>query len=229
MAKCGIAATSDGSGSDVSVGAVAYTIEVRSPIESNLIWSAAGVVIVLRDRTIGNSLREEVSQREKLASYGHIAAGIAHEVKNPLGGIRGAAELLQLRAKDDRTQRTTELIVREVDRITSLVDELMVFARGETLASGPLNLHQLLDQVLELVEAALLPNFQFHFSELTKLYVEAKDNVKFLTTSPRRLLFTCALLYLIYSSANTSPQPKAKKPNFEKSGQTCFRSPRIHF
>jgi two-component system nitrogen regulation sensor histidine kinase GlnL len=112
-----------------------------------------GVVVVLRDRTIGNSLREEVSQREKLASYGHIAAGIAHEVKNPLGGIRGAAELLQLRAEDDRTRRTADLIVREVDRITSLVDELMVFAKGEKLTFAPLNLHRLLDQVLELVEA----------------------------------------------------------------------------
>jgi two-component system nitrogen regulation sensor histidine kinase GlnL len=112
-----------------------------------------GVVIVLRDRTIQNSLREALSQREELASYGHIAAGIAHEVKNPLSGIRGAAELLESRAEDDRARRTAGLIVREVDRITSLVDELMVFARGEELDRKLTNLHQVLDQVLELVAA----------------------------------------------------------------------------
>ena len=122
----------------------------------------AGVVIVLRDRTIGNTLRAERSQREQLASYGHIAAGIAHEVKNPLGGIRGAAELLTLRAEDERTKRSADMIVREVDRITALVDELMVFARGEALCTAPVNLHLLIDQVLELVEAdPLAANVRF--------------------------------------------------------------------
>ncbi len=112
-----------------------------------------GVVIVLRDRTIQNSLRDASTQREKLASYGHIAAGIAHEVKNPLSGIRGAAELIEQRAEDDRTRRTAGLIVREVDRISALVDELMVFAKGEQLDRKLANLHRVLDQVLELVAA----------------------------------------------------------------------------
>lgn len=112
---------------------------------------SGGAVIVLRDRTIQNSLRDTLAQREKLASYGHIATGIAHEVKNPLSGIRGAAELLELRASDERSERTANLIVREVDRISSLVDELMVFAKGEALAPEEINLHQVLDEVLELV------------------------------------------------------------------------------
>jgi two-component system nitrogen regulation sensor histidine kinase GlnL len=122
----------------------------------------AGVVVVLRDRTVGNSLRKEVSQRERLASYGHIAAGIAHEVKNPLSGIRGAAELLGLRASDERSRRTAALIVQEVDRITTLVDDLMVFAKGEKLECVWLNLHQLLDQVLDLSAAdPLAANVRF--------------------------------------------------------------------
>jgi two-component system nitrogen regulation sensor histidine kinase GlnL len=120
-------------------------------------------VVVLRDRTIGNTLREEASQREQLASYGHIAAGIAHEVKNPLGGIRGAAELLELRADDERTRRAARVIVREVDRISGLVDELMVFARGETLRFAPVNLHRLIDEVLEVVAAEpAAANVAFH-------------------------------------------------------------------
>ncbi len=110
-----------------------------------------GVVIVLRDCTIQSSLRDAVSQREKLASYGHIAAGIAHEVKNPLSGIRGAAELLEARADDERSQKTASLIVREVDRISSLVDELMVFAKGEELNRQLTNIHRVLDAVLELI------------------------------------------------------------------------------
>ncbi len=112
-----------------------------------------GWVLVLRDRTAFADLLDEAAQRERLASYGQIAAGIAHEVKNPLGGIRGAAELLQRRAGDERTRQPADLIVREVDRITNLVDELMVFAKGETLQRQFVNLHRLLDEVVELVQA----------------------------------------------------------------------------
>ncbi len=113
----------------------------------------SGVVLLLRDRAVGKSLREQASQREQLASYGLIAAGIAHEVKNPLSGIRGAAELLSKWTGDARGQQSADLIIREVDRITRLVEELMVFARGDELMRESLNLHRLLDQVLELVAA----------------------------------------------------------------------------
>jgi len=111
----------------------------------------AGVVVTLRDRTIGNSMRAELFQREQLHSYGQIAAGIAHEVKNPLGGIRGAAELIARRASDERSRATADLIVREVDRITALVEELMVFARGDELELESVNLHRVLDGVLDLL------------------------------------------------------------------------------
>jgi two-component system nitrogen regulation sensor histidine kinase GlnL len=111
-----------------------------------------GTVVVLRDRTAFVDLRDEAAQRDRLASYGQIAAGIAHEVKNPLGGIRGAAELLERRVDDEGSRNTAKLIVREVDRIASLVDELMVFAKGEVLDRNFVNLHRLLDEVVELVQ-----------------------------------------------------------------------------
>ena len=109
-----------------------------------------GVALLLRDRTIQKSLRDVVSQREALASFGRIAAGIAHEIKNPLGGIRGAAEILGARAGDDKSRSAAELIVREVDRIALLVDDFMVFTPGEDLRVAPVNIHQVLDGVLAL-------------------------------------------------------------------------------
>ncbi len=111
----------------------------------------SGAVVTLRDRTIPNSLREEVSERELMEAFGRIAAGIAHEVKNPLGGIRGAGELIESTTANANERDMARLIVREVDRITSLVDELMVFARGEELRIKLINLHQVLDAVLELL------------------------------------------------------------------------------
>jgi len=110
----------------------------------------SGVVLMLRDCTIQNNQREIVSQREALSSFGRIAAGIAHEVKNPLGGIRGAAEILLSRASDDRSKRAADLIVREVDRIALLVDDFMVFTNGDELRLAPVNIHRVLDDVLAL-------------------------------------------------------------------------------
>jgi len=105
-----------------------------------------GVALLLRDCTIQKNLRDVVSQREALASFGRIAAGIAHEIKNPLGGIRGAAEILGARTSDDKSRSAAELIVREVDRIALLVDDFMVF----DLRVAPVNIHRVLDGVLAL-------------------------------------------------------------------------------
>lgn len=116
------------------------------------IGQARPLAIAIRDRAAARSLREEIRERERQESYGHIAAGIAHEVKNPLGGIRGAAELLTLRASDDRAKKAANLIVAEVDRISALVDELMIFARGDELELESLNIHRPLDSLLDLLE-----------------------------------------------------------------------------
>jgi two-component system nitrogen regulation sensor histidine kinase GlnL len=110
-----------------------------------------GVVLALRDRTIQRSLQQRASEREHLSAFGHIAAGIAHEVKNPLGGIRGAAEILAARASEGKTRDAAELIVREVDRIASLVDDLMLFTHGEDVRRTPFNIHRVLGDVVELM------------------------------------------------------------------------------
>ncbi len=122
-----------------------------SPVFADDTIRLEGAVIVLRDRTIQQSLQRLVDERERLAAFGRIAAGIAHEVKNPLGGIRGAAELLGLRAHDAKARETAGLIVRETDRISVLLDDLMIFARGEKLEFAAVNLHRLLDDVLGLL------------------------------------------------------------------------------
>ncbi len=110
-----------------------------------------GAVVVLRDRTLGNALRALWSERERIEEFGRIASGIAHEVKNPLGGIRGAAELLAARAENAKSRETAELIVREVDRIATLVDDLSAIGRPEALRPSPVNLHRVLDDVLDLL------------------------------------------------------------------------------
>lgn len=130
--------------SDVIVDLAVAPIELGSEADE-------GLVIELRDHTLRSSLRERQSQREQLQRFGHIAAGIAHEVRNPLGGIRGAAELLQSWSEEERASGAAALIVREVDRISELLDQLMVFARRDELKLEPVNVHRVLDDVLSLL------------------------------------------------------------------------------
>lgn len=111
----------------------------------------SGVVLLLRDRSLQKRLLQLESERERFESIGQLAAGLAHEIKNPLGGIRGAAELLARRARDAKAKETAGLIVREATRIAALVDELMVFAQGDTLKLRPVNIHEVLDGVLDLL------------------------------------------------------------------------------
>jgi len=110
-----------------------------------------GVLLVLRDRSIERRLEQLEAERERFEAFGRIAAGLAHEIKNPLGGIRGAGELLAARATDAKTRETAGLVVHEAARITRLVDELGVFARGDELRLAPVNVHRVLDGVLALV------------------------------------------------------------------------------
>lgn len=110
-----------------------------------------GVALVLRDSTIQSRLQRQVAEREHLLAFGLIAAGVAHEVKNPLGGIRGAAEILASRTEDAKTIDASALIVREVERIANLIDDLMVFTEGVELRLAPINIHRILDDVLDLL------------------------------------------------------------------------------
>jgi two-component system nitrogen regulation sensor histidine kinase GlnL len=165
----------------------------------------SGAVLVLRDRTLQKRLIQLESERERFASIGQLAAGLAHEIKNPLGGIRGAAELLARRAPDAKAQETAELIVREATRIAALVDDLMVFARGEELRLRSVNIHQVLDGVLELLTldavasgAAVerrfdpsLPEFLADPDRLTQVFLNlARNAVQAMAPAGGRLLVT---------------------------------------
>jgi two-component system nitrogen regulation sensor histidine kinase GlnL len=111
---------------------------------------ADGVVVEIRDRSIHSELRDAAFERERMHSFGRIAAGIAHEVKNPLGGIRGAAEIVAKRSEDPRFVERAQLVIRETDRIASLLDDFMVLGREESLRPRDVNLHRVLDDVIDL-------------------------------------------------------------------------------
>ena len=91
---------------------------------------------------------------------GAAASMLAHEIKNPLAGIKGAAQLLA-RKTDTSGERFTTLICAEVDRITTLIDQMEHFSRGQPIACSPLNLYQPIHQALETARARQFPGVRF--------------------------------------------------------------------
>ena len=110
----------------------------------------SGAVLTLYDRTIGQRLEALVDQRARDELYAQLAAGLAHEVRNPLGGIRGTAELLETRLEDPSLAKYPRLIRDETDRIRRLLDEFSELTRGGELQLVRINLHEVLDKLLAL-------------------------------------------------------------------------------
>jgi two-component system nitrogen regulation sensor histidine kinase GlnL len=109
-----------------------------------------GAVLSLSDRTIGVELEDLLGQRARSELFGQLAAGIAHELRNPLSGIRGAADLLLGKLGDPALARYPELIRAEVDRMRRLLDDLAELTRGGDLRPRHANLHRVIDDLVEL-------------------------------------------------------------------------------
>jgi len=109
------------------------------------------VVVMLQERTIADKMDRQLTHRGAARSVTALAAILAHEIKNPLSGIRGAAQLLEPGLKDE-DRALTQLICTETDRIRTLVDRMEVFGDERTLVTEPVNIHSVLDHVKRLAE-----------------------------------------------------------------------------
>ena len=107
------------------------------------------VIVMLQERTIADKMDRQLTHRGAARSVIALAAMLAHEIKNPLSGIRGAAQLLEQSANDD-DRALTKLICDETDRIVKLVDRMEVFADERPVEREPVNIHAVLDHVKRL-------------------------------------------------------------------------------
>lgn len=105
---------------------------------------------LLQLEEIGALEQIEQGQRlnDTLDSLGNLAMTVAHEVKNPLAGIRGAAQLLEMEVTGESATTCTLLIQNEVDRVSRLLDSLLGLADDHPLPHTPINIHEVLNHVL---------------------------------------------------------------------------------
>jgi two-component system nitrogen regulation sensor histidine kinase GlnL len=112
----------------------------------------AHVLVVLHPCSVARRLDQQISHRRSTRSVAGLAATLAHEVKNPLSGIRGAAQLLEPAVGEDDRQ-LIKLICDETDRICALVDRMEEFGHTEPVERRSVNIHQVLEHVRRIAEA----------------------------------------------------------------------------
>ncbi len=110
-----------------------------------------GAVLIIHDLSQVRSLEEAVRHADRLTMVGTMAAGLAHEIKNPLGGIKGSAQLLQMELSGtEELQEYTRLIIRETERVNRIIEELLNLSRPRREQVKPVNINQLLDEIVKL-------------------------------------------------------------------------------
>jgi PAS domain S-box-containing protein len=115
-----------------------------------------GALMVITDITTLKKMEEQIRRTDRLASLGTLSAGMAHEIKNPLVSIKTFAQLLPERyAESDFRETFSGLIVHEINRIDTLVNQLLRFARPTKPLLRPMHLHETLEKTLLLVQHRL--------------------------------------------------------------------------
>ncbi len=118
------------------------------------------VLLVLREAGIARKMDQQLTHRGAARSVTGMASMLAHEIKNPLSGIRGAAQLVEQNA-NEADKLLTRLICAETDRICELVDRMEAFSDQRPLQQIPVNIHQVLEHVRRIAEAGFAKNIRF--------------------------------------------------------------------
>lgn len=118
------------------------------------------VIVMLQQRDMAHMIERQLTHRAAARSVSGMAGILAHEIKNPLSGIRGAAQLLEQNLPDE-DRSLAQLICTETDRIRDLVDDLEVFGDERPVPKTPVNIHDVLDHVCELARNGFGKDVEF--------------------------------------------------------------------
>ena len=126
----------------------------------NINREVIGIIVAFQERSLAERLRGQEQFRGAARSMTSLSSLLAHEIKNPLAGIRGAAELLTSTADKNEINDLTNLIVNETDRIASLLTRMERLAGGQTISREPVNIHEVIDHCINLTKRSFGQNRQ---------------------------------------------------------------------
>jgi len=168
-----------------------------------------GVILTLRDMTSIRELEAAVRQADRLSTLGTLAAGLAHEIKNPLGGVKGAAQLLERELDPESDlQEYPRVMIRETERIDRIIRQLLELASPRGPRYTPVNLHMVLGDIILLQREAAgsrevsivtgfdpsIPPLMADEAQLTQVFLNLIRNALEAMTEGGRLTVTSRVL-----------------------------------
>lgn len=105
-------------------------------------------MLLVKDVTDLRVLENQLKQNEKLAAVGTLAAGIAHEIRNPLAGISGSIQMLSQDSTDPTQKKLMDIVIREIDRLNLLITEFLDYAKPEKIPDAEINLVKVVEEVV---------------------------------------------------------------------------------
>jgi two-component system sensor histidine kinase AtoS len=155
-----------------------------------------GTEIIFTDETQLRKLQNQIKVSEKMATIGELAAGIAHEIRNPLGAMKGFTEILQKKLKqNDQAKEMVADIAAEIEILNKIVTNFLVFAKPTSLDSQQTNLTEAIQGVLPLIENEAK-------QKKIRLFFDKKENVDLLLDVEQ---FRRAILNLALNAVQASP------------------------
>ncbi|KPJ99912.1 MAG: hypothetical protein AMJ60_03335 [Desulfobacterales bacterium SG8_35] len=133
---------------------VQYSLHLSSLPVYNQYSEVMGRVLLMYDLSELKRLEKEIQRHDRLVALGKMAAGVAHEVRNPLSSIKGFAMLLGSKFKDgSQEHEAADLLVQEAERLNRSITELLNYARPTALRKEPVNLGEIVDLSLKLISS----------------------------------------------------------------------------
>jgi len=160
-----------------------------SPIIKDNEKNVAGILLI-QDTSFIKELQESTKQADHLTTLSALTTGMAHEIRNPLSGIRGSAQLLLKDLKTNEHREYMEIVITEVDRINRLIKKMMHLTRPAPDNFKPTNIHRVLEEILALEKETLkkkkgrfvqiydpsLPSIEGNEDELKQVFLNLVKN-----------------------------------------------------
>ena len=145
---------------DVDLTTPRHGERVADVVATPLSGLDGAVMLTFQERGFAQRLDRQLLHRGAVRSLHGMAAVLAHEIKNPLAGIRGAAQLLE-ETLEGGDRELTQLICSESDRISALIDRMEAFGDTRALPRAPVNIHEVLDRVRKVAETSFARHATF--------------------------------------------------------------------
>jgi two-component system sensor histidine kinase PilS (NtrC family) len=135
-------------------GGVVKILEVVAARFKDMEGRLKGWLLLFDDRTEQKLMEDSLRQQEKLAAVGQLAAGIAHEIRNPLASISGSIQLMLANPGNHKEEdlKLMRIVDKEIDRLNRLISDFLNYVRPETRSDTPVNLNNIVREVLESIK-----------------------------------------------------------------------------